>query len=47
MSYRVYAFTSSGVVVADGAVAAAKLVSSAINGEAVWAISTETKGIIA
>lgn len=35
MSYKVVAFTNGGVVVADGAVAAANLVNSAISGEAV------------
>ena len=35
MSYKVFVFTNGGVVVADGAVAAANLVNSAISGEAV------------
>jgi hypothetical protein len=46
MSYRVYAFTSTGVVVADGAVAAANLVSSATSGEAVVFIVKTADGVV-
>jgi len=35
MSYQIVAFTKSGVLVADGAIAAAKMVSAAVSGEAV------------
>ena len=46
MSYQVVAFTSSGVLVADGAVAAANMVAAAVSGEAVVFVIKTADGMV-